>query len=965
MKSKTFSFISIFFLCLTTLFANEDASSFENVMDTSNLPLLQPDLAKSRKVEKIKLRNGIKVLLISDTQASQSGAALAVHVGSWKDPQEYPGMAHFLEHMLFKGNKKYPKENEYFQSVLDRGGMVNACTGGTFTEYMFSIDDKYFEDVLDRFSHFFIDPIFNPSEVGRELYAVDQEFERNRENDLWKRYLVNKEMSNPLHPHHLFSTGNANTLKGIPPQELVKWFENHYSPHIMTLVLYSSLPLHELEKLAVEKFSSIPERGTVYPTNKERMATNEQEGHITYVVPHKDTQHLYFEWELPQKYVKDSSHSIDLIAYVLKRAHPNSLLAKLKSQNLATDLDMEIERLDDFHQLFAMEIELTEEGLKNIYQVMSLCFSAIDNLKKNPIPKELYDEMVSLIKLNYQYQSRTDTFSFVSKEARDLLNEDLASYPRKTLLPDHFNSHMVSEVVDSLTPQSCQFTVMAKPDKTGIYPNHKEEWTKTEYSFDALSDNLLASLSDAKSDITLPFVNPFIPESLHSIKRDALADLYHPQKIIDDEYGTLYFSQDTQYDSCDITYLFIMKDNQLNGSVEHTDLFNIYLLHLADILEDTIANAAAAGLKVQISHTPIRFEITISGFSDKAPLLLKEVTLKTKETTISESKFNQYKKRLLRNLSNNEKELPILQAQEIMASVFFDHPDTKNQMKALEKLEYNDYLDFKEKLFSICHTEALICGNLDVDQAKDLWQGFQNTYSYVPLPKEDRLMRKIINLNSQGGPRKISSTTSAAGTGLILALGQGPFSFPERSAQEILSSTLWEAFFTSLRSKQKTAYQVMSQAKEIDKELFHLFAVQSSSNNSEDLLYRFEFFIEDFLENLTTYIPEDRFEKIKESLISQYEKPLNNLTDTSVRLQMLAFDYDADFDWIKKRIIAFKSLSYEEFLSYVSKWLSYQNQKRLAIAVDGKMMNEKDVIYKTTTASQLKKVENYISSRKK
>jgi len=965
MTNKTFPFFSIFVFCISVLFSNEKISSYEKITDTSNLPLLQPDLAKNRKIEKIKLKNGIKVLLVSDSKAFQSGAALAVNAGSWNDPKKYPGMAHFLEHMLFKGNKKYPEENQFIQSILDRGGMFNACTGGTFTEYMFSIDDKYYIDLLDRFSHFFIDPIFNPSEIERELYAVDQEFERNKEHDGWKRYLVNKEMSNPLHPHHLFSTGNANTLKGIPPSELIKWFENHYSPEIMTLILYSSLPIEELEKLAAEKFSSIPKRGSIYPENRERIASQEQEAHMTYIVPHKDLQHLILEWEIPQKYVNDSSHSIDLIAYVLNRAHKNSIISKLKQQNFATNFEIEVEKLDNFHQLFSIQIELSEEGLKNINKVIGLVFSSIKNLKENTIPKNLYDEMVSLIKLDYQYQSRSDTFSYVSKEAKDLLEEDIVSYPRKTLLPDHYNSQMISELVQFLTPQSCQFTVMAKPDKTNVYPTIKEKWTQTEYSVIPISDELINSLNNAKSDITLPPTNPFIPSNMQIIKREEKADLYYPEKIVNDESGTLYYAQDTQYHGYDISYLFRIKDHQLNGSPSNTALFNIYLLHLSDLLNDTITNASIAGLKVNISSTPILFEIALTGFSDKAPTLIKEIATIAKQASLNETKFNEYKKRAFRSFSNKEKELPIIQAQEVMESVFFDYPDSKDQIKALENLTFENYLDFKEKLFSICFIEALFCGNQNMDQAKKLWQDLQNIFSYVPFPKEDQPARKIINLNSQGGAKKISSTTTAGGTGLILALGQGSFSFPERAAQEILSSTLWEAFFTSLRSKQKTAYQVISQAKEINKEMFQIFAVQSSSNNSDDLLYRFEFFIEDFLDNLTTNISNERFEKIKESLISQYKKPLNNLTETSIRLQKLAYEYEGDFDWINKRIISFKDLSYSEFLSYATKWLSFQNPKRLAIAINGKITNEKDVIYKNITASQMQRNENYILSDKK
>jgi len=60
--------------------------------------------------------------LISDPGADQSAAALSVEVGSWQDPKEYPGMAHFCEHMLFMGNKSLSSEFEYMQFIADHGG---------------------------------------------------------------------------------------------------------------------------------------------------------------------------------------------------------------------------------------------------------------------------------------------------------------------------------------------------------------------------------------------------------------------------------------------------------------------------------------------------------------------------------------------------------------------------------------------------------------------------------------------------------------------------------------------------------------------------------------------------------------------------------------------------------------------------------------------------------------------------
>ena len=76
----------------------------------------------SRRYRAIRLKNDLTALLISDKDAEKSGAALDVHVGHFSDPDELPGLAHFLEHMLFLGTKKYPDENSYAEYLQSHGG---------------------------------------------------------------------------------------------------------------------------------------------------------------------------------------------------------------------------------------------------------------------------------------------------------------------------------------------------------------------------------------------------------------------------------------------------------------------------------------------------------------------------------------------------------------------------------------------------------------------------------------------------------------------------------------------------------------------------------------------------------------------------------------------------------------------------------------------------------------------------
>lgn len=65
-----------------------------------------------------------------------------VDVGSWHEPEEYPGLAHFLEHMLFLGSDKYPLMGHFDDLLAESGGMSNAYTDDLNTNYFFEIGSQ-------------------------------------------------------------------------------------------------------------------------------------------------------------------------------------------------------------------------------------------------------------------------------------------------------------------------------------------------------------------------------------------------------------------------------------------------------------------------------------------------------------------------------------------------------------------------------------------------------------------------------------------------------------------------------------------------------------------------------------------------------------------------------------------------------------------------------------------------------
>jgi insulysin len=149
-------------------------------------------LFDSREYLPFTLPNGLRCLAISDPQSSQSAAAVNVHVGSLSDPENIPGLAHFVEHLLFLGTTKFPQENDFSEYLSAHGGSSNAYTASEDTMYYYTVNAEAFDLALEKFSWFFKKkgPLFADSSISRELNAVENEHSKNIQNDARRIYQV-------------------------------------------------------------------------------------------------------------------------------------------------------------------------------------------------------------------------------------------------------------------------------------------------------------------------------------------------------------------------------------------------------------------------------------------------------------------------------------------------------------------------------------------------------------------------------------------------------------------------------------------------------------------------------------------------------------------------------------------------------------------------------------------------------
>jgi insulysin len=932
-------------------------NSYTVIPDQSNLPLLNPDLSERQSV-KLRLNNGLQALIISDPKADQSAVSVSVGAGSWNDPSTYPGMAHFCEHMLFMGTKKYPSENEFFTSVANYAGLANAFTAPNRTVYMFSAQIDGFLSLFDQFAHFFIDPLFNPTNIAREMHAVDQEFAKNIEHDGWREYMIFKETGNPDHPNYLFSTGNSETLGKIPQSALKKWHEQNYGAEKINVVVYSSLPLEKLKELVVQTYSQVPQSFEVAIDTSAPLSSPEQVGKITYIEPIQNKQSLTLSWELPAALSIDPTKSADMIAYALRRGQEYSLYEKLKEEELIDTMSVRVDEMGGKeHRFFQISLELTRQGIAKMEQTILYCFQAIKGIQETGIPLYLFEEKNKMATLNYEYQERQDPFDYIRNLGDTIGDESLATYPRETLLATQYDPKKIKTAAALLTPKTCAISLLASSEVTGITPDRKEKWLGAEYAIRPIPEKWLSQWQKAKTnpEIRLANPNPFIPDQLAILP----AGPNIPVQIANDSIGTAYYVRASEFGVPDSIYHIHILSPEITGAAKSSVLVSLYIDHLTDMLHPTLAAANAAGLACAFDLSRGSLHFQISGYSDKAPLLLQEVAKQMPLNPPTEAQFAIYVDRHQKDYQNGEKELAVRQAKELLDSLLNQDKTTKQEkLAALKTITYEDFLAFHKNLFEKTYIEALFAGNLNVKQAESAWLDVIHVLGKSPFPKSEHAETKVLHLPENHGPYEISQNTDVQGNAAILLIDEGNFSYEKRAAQEILTPVVKEAFFNELRTTQKTGYIAQSDGLEIEERLFQIFLVQSNSHQPDDLLYRFEQFIEEFNDSLTHNISEERFETLKNSAISSLKTRFRNLQDKTALWDRLAFERDADFNFVENRITGLANLTYSQFKESATEFLSRKNRRRLAILFQGKLASP--FAYEPITIHQLDEIATYV-----
>ena len=199
--------------------------------------------------KKFKLDNGIRCVYVSKRDLHISCINITFKVGSKNESKDNLGISHVLEHMFFKGTKKYPSNQDLSSQIESLGGYMNASTTKNTTSYIIKIHTKYIQKAIDILSEMLLHSLFRKKDIEYEKNVVIEELKGHKDTP---EYIVFKEFNALIfkdYPLKNEPIGTIETIQNVTRSSLLNYMKKYYTADNMIITISSNLRFSRIENI--------------------------------------------------------------------------------------------------------------------------------------------------------------------------------------------------------------------------------------------------------------------------------------------------------------------------------------------------------------------------------------------------------------------------------------------------------------------------------------------------------------------------------------------------------------------------------------------------------------------------------------------------------------------------------------------------------------------------------------------
>ncbi len=285
------------------------------------------------KLKQFQLKNGLKVLFVESHKSPVISIQMWVRTGSADEKKKEEGISHFIEHLVFKGTRKYAV-GEIAAAVEGAGGELNAYTSFDQTVFYVTVSKTFFQTGLSVISEMMGFPIFDPKEIDNEREVVIEEIKRGEDSPHRKASQLLFKTAFSKHPYGIPVIGYDKNVKELSAKKIKNFFHSRYAPRNMFLVVSGDFKSEEMKKQVSEVFGEFKD----YPVKKISRAKEPKQKtpRQQFLKADFNESLIYAAFKVPNVKHKDIP-ALDVLALIMGQGDSSRLVHRLRIEEPVTN----------------------------------------------------------------------------------------------------------------------------------------------------------------------------------------------------------------------------------------------------------------------------------------------------------------------------------------------------------------------------------------------------------------------------------------------------------------------------------------------------------------------------------------------------------------------------------------------------------------------------------------------------
>lgn len=694
-----------------------------------------------------------------------------IKTGSIDEDDSNNGVAHFLEHLFFKGTTNLDP-GEFDRILETKGAITNAATSKDFTHYYVTIPSKDFDLAMQLHADMMLHPLIPRNEMEKERKVVLEEISK----DLNAPTRIMQENLNSMlytnHPYKRKVIGKSEIIETITRDQVLNFYNAHYSPsNMVTIVIGDVDSAHALERVK-EVFNADYKKQTKNIYLKELPLTKQKKK-----VEYLDTESGYMVIGFRGVPIDEKdSYALDVLATILGDGRSSVLNQVLKEKKrIVSSVDAGNSTFRDDGIFYVM----ADFEPAKCQVVQKTIFDEINKIQKNGVTDEQLTLAKNIIERNTYYSRESITNIATEIGYTVALTNDIKFY-------DNYLCNIKSVTKDDVKRVAEKYLGINKSAVSIILPKDAKEIpvsdiTKPSGSAEFISENSETQKYKLSNGATLLYT-PNTVNDIIAISIDAKGG-----QLIEKKAGT----------------------SKLTASAMMKGTKNYSSLELSQVLEDN-------GIKISPSTRADAFSISVLTTKDEYDKTLELLNEVVNNATFDDFEIEKVKSDKLSAIKRS-KDIPLQRAVEEYRDLIYQNTPYSISSKVLEKnipnITRDDIVEYYNNVFNPENLVISINGNIDKDKTiKELNNIFNKTGDCSSFNYTDYDSR----ISPITSPRTTVQNMPTTETAWILLGWQtnGVLNQKDYAALQIIDSILGSGMssrmFKDLREQEGLAYQLGS-----------------------------------------------------------------------------------------------------------------------------------------------------------